>query len=470
MSESNIQNCLRVGFNENCSGVSSTCRLLSGLSQPWKGLIGAAVLTSGMVMILPGKAAAQNVDLTFPVSAASGYDQQLGVTVQTRPRPLYDTPGVQLGAFEVRPQLDQTFAYDSNPTGASTDVKGSFLSHTAVNVTAASLWSRNSLATTVGADHYDYISIPGGDYTDWNVGLQGGYSIADSQLTAAYSHSDYHQLGSTIGTVRSDQPVTNSTDTTRLYYTFKFYRLEITPEFSFGAYRYGSAVIGQLRFDQQYLDRNDFAGSVTTRYALNDVGGIVIVARVVDAEFLHNSVGTPANDSRQYQLLTGLDYQSEGLWRYQFLAGGEVNTFKATQYSTRVEPVLQATVTWTPTGLVSAFGSVSRSFAEPLAQGNNGYFLNQSSLRVDYELMRNVILQGRGGVQYAEYLGGGSQLSYNFGVGANWLLNRNMRLSLDYKYYHQAAASNLSVTNGAGGINASALSQSVAGLTLHLAL
>ena len=468
MSNLAVSNCLIRNPRAVRRALFSPFRPVLLLVQHSKALLGGMALGSGMLVTMAARA--QGVSLDFPVSAASGYDQQLGVTVQSRPRPLYDTPSVRLGGFEVRPQLDQTFAYNSNPTGASSDAKGSFLSQTSANVAVSSLWSRNSLATTAGVDHYQYFSLAGGSYTDWNMGLQGGYTIADSQITAAYSHSNYHQLGATIGTVRSDQPVADSTDTTRLNYTLKFNRLEITPEFDFGAYRYGEANIGQVRLDQNYLNRNVFAGSVTARYAFNDVGGVVTVARAIDSQFLHNFAGSPTNDSRQYQLLSGLDYQAEGLWRYQLLAGGEVTTFSASQYSTHVEPIVQGNVTWTPLGTATVSGSVSRSFSEPLAQGNNGFFLNQGSLRVDFELMRNVLLHGQGGTQYAEYLGGGTQFGYNFATGVNWLLNRNARISFDYSYYHQGAASDFSNMSGAGGVNGNAFSQSIGGVTIHIAL
>jgi hypothetical protein len=436
----------------------------------WRILGGLAALTSSAAMLASIPAWAQAVNLNFPASAASGYDQQLGVTVLSRQRSLYDAPGVQLDGFEIRPQLSQTFGYSSNPIGASTNQQGSALSHTSASVTAASTWSRDSLAATASTDHYSYFSLPGGDYTDWNVGLQGGYTIADSQLTAAYSHSDTHQLGAAIGTVRSDTPSNDSLDTTRLYYTFKFNRLEITPDFSFGAYRFGDASAGSVRLDQRFLDRNVFAGGVSARYSLNGVGGILVVARVVDSEFIHNTAGTPSNDSRQYQLLSGLDYQLAGLWRYQLLVGGEVDTFAAMQVATRVAPIVQGNVIWTPTGLTTVSASASRTFAEPLAQGNNGFFLNAGTLQVDYELKRNILLQGKGGFQYAQYLGGGTQASYNFGANANWLLNSRVRVSVDYNYYHQNAASDLASTTTLGGVETGALSQSIAGLTLHLAL
>ncbi|MGI4746551.1 MAG: outer membrane beta-barrel protein, partial [Janthinobacterium lividum] len=151
---------------------------------PW---LGSALLT---IMSLP--AYAQVVNLNFP-PIATGYDQEIDTTVQARPHTLYAPLGIRFRAFEIYPAADQLFGYNSNPTASST-AHGSAFSRTAVSVSASSDWSRNSLGGEVGLDQYEYFSVASAHYTDWHVGIQGGYTIADEQLTLGYSHQSYHQL------------------------------------------------------------------------------------------------------------------------------------------------------------------------------------------------------------------------------------------------------------------------------------
>jgi hypothetical protein len=54
--------------------------------------------------------------------------------------------------------------------------------------------------------------------------------------------------------------------------------------------------------------------------------------------------------------------------------------------------------------------------------------------------MRNVLLQGRAGLQIAQYLqSGATQTMVTFGGGVTWLMNRNMRLTANYDFTSQAS-------------------------------
>ncbi len=431
---------------------------------------GWVVRRAGLVLVLwPVIASAQAVNVEFPAGVA-GYDQQFGVTVLTRLRPQYDAPGIRVGSFEIRPNLDQSVSYDSDPLGNSGP--GSAISHTAAAVSVGSLWARDSLGASAGIDHYRYLSLPGLDYTDFNVGLSGGYTILDDQLSAAFSHQSFHQLGPTIATTRSTTPVLDQTDTARIGYTLNLPAVSLTPELMASAYRFGNATVAGVPLNQKYLDRNVLAGGVTTRFGTADEVGLVVVLRGIDSQYIGQLPGTPSNDSTSVVLLAGLDYQASGIWRYSLLAGAELRSFAASAYATRVSPVLQGNVIWTPTGVLTVTGTLSRAIADPQSGGNNGYVLTQSSMRLDYELQRNVLLQVHTLVQYAQFLQGGSQIGVNGGGGMTWLLNRSVRLSLDYDYTRQSAAGNgvaqASLTAGSG--HAGASSQTLVGLTLHLAL
>ena len=411
---------------------------------------------------------AQSVDLNFP-PIASGYDQQLGVTVLSRPRTLYDATGIRIGSFLLNPSLGQSLDYNSNPT-SSPAASGSVVSTTSAGVSANSLWSRDSLGVSAGVDHVIYASLRDASYTDWNLGLRGGYTIGDGQLTGAFAHQSYHQIGETIGTVRSDTPVADTTDTAQINDTLAFNRIDVSPDFSVSAYRYGTASIGGVRLDQSYLDRNVLAGGITTGYSMTDIGSLLVVARTTAAHYLHGLAGAPSNDSRSGMLLSGIDYQAKGLWRYRLLLGAELTTFAAAQYATRVTPVVEAQVTYTPTGLTTLTGSLRRAISDPLSAGTSGFILTSADLRVDHELLRNVILQGRGGVQYAQYLQGGTQTAASAGASIDWLFARGARVSFTADVSHQSAATLGRPVATPNTPQTSGITQGVVGVALSLGL
>ena len=427
-----------------------------------------AVLLCCAVLACPKRGHAQAIQLYFPQGQV-GYDQDIGVTVLTRRRSDYETSGISLGSFTVRPNLDQTFFYDSSLNGLPDSATGG--STTAGAVSVSSNWSRNSLGLSAGFSHEAYFELPRDSYTDWNVGVAGGYTIYDSQLEAAYSHEDYHQLGNTIGALRSQTPFLDQTDTARLDYTFTANRLSITPEFNASAYNFGPATVMGVRVDQSFLDRDVFSGGLTARYSLSDEGGLVAVLRGTKATYPNALAGQPSDDSSSILALGGIDYQAKGPWRYGLLAGVEVRMFRSPLYPSHTAPILEGNATWTPTGLITLSAVVSRAIEDPQTAETNGYVLTQGLVTVDYELRRNVFLQARGGASYAEYLhDGGTQDSFSIGGGVNWLLNRNVRLSLDYNFTRQT--NSLDITNAAAQAASGPgnYSQSAVLLTLHLAL
>jgi hypothetical protein len=410
---------------------------------------------------------AQSIDTFFP-SGVGGYDQQLGVTVQSRARPLYAAPGINLDSFNIQPRLDQSLFYNSDPSGASG--QGSWGSSTAASVRAGSLWTRNSLGLSLGVDSFRYFSLPALNHTNWNIGVGGGYTIGDSQLVLDYSHQSYSQLGNTLGTVQTQTPILDQTDTAQLSYTFNFSRFSVTPDISASSYRFGTATVLGIPLNQQFLDRNALAAGVTARYAMSDEGGLLVVVRGVDNAYINPQPGVPSNDSKNYLLLGGLDYQARGVWRYRLLAGVEMSTFAAAQYPTNTSPTVQASVIWTPTGVVTLTGTLTRAVQAPQSAGTNGFALTTANLVADYEFRRNILLQARGGLQYAQYLQGGAQTNFTVGAGVSWLLNRNLRLSLDYDTTEQTGTTNFSTTLNPNTLTSGHYNQSLLALTLHVAL
>jgi hypothetical protein len=92
---------------------------------------------------------------------------------------------------------------------------------------------------------------------------------------------------------------------------------------------------------------------------------------------------------------------------------------------------------------------------------------------VDHELYRNILLEGRSRLQIAQYLqGGGSETSYTLGGGINWLLTRNVRLSLDYGFTQQTS-SQANTYNGVPNLtstNSGSFTRNIVLLGLHFAI
>jgi hypothetical protein len=407
----------------------------------------------------------------FPTGNA-GYDQQLGVTVASRLHPEYDEPGVRLGGFTIHPDLDQSIFDNSNVDGTAGFNSASWGSQTSGNLSAQSNWSRNSLSESVGFTNDQYFSLPNDSYTNWHVGLGGGYTIGDNQLFANYNHAAYNQLGTTIGNARSSTPSLDTTDSAQLSYTFDLGRFAVTPSLDLSAYRYGEITTNGAQQSQSAFDHNVVAGGVVTRYELTGAAGLLFVAQGAQSNYINPQPGQPSNNTTNVLVLAGLDYQAKSVWRYSLLVGVESTHFAASEYGSNTSPIISADVVYTPTGVLTVTGSLTRLFEDTDTAGTNGYVLTQGNLVLDYELLRNVMLEGRAGFQYADYVQGGAQTAETVGCGVTWLVNRHVRLSLNDDYTNQSApGGTVGTLNAVNATNLSgAYTQNIVLLTLHLGL
>ncbi len=430
---------------------------------------GWLTLAVAVAACIPDAADAQNIQTYFP-SGNGGYDQEIGVTVLSRARPLYTSPGIRVGSFVISPAIDESLDYSSDVNGNSGS--GGWASHTSGSVAVGSEWDRNSIAATAGLTRNQYLGLPQDSYTDWNIGLGGSYTIGRGGLVAEYAHQTAHIIGSSIGAINTTTPALAQVDSGQLAYRFSLGDLTVTPSVSFGAYRFGPATVSGQTVDQDFLDRNKVVGEVVGRYSMSGEGSLLVVMRAGNVTYLHPMAGQPSNNAQDYQLLSGIDYQGEGVWRYRLLAGVEVGVFQAAQYPTSVVPIAEASVIWTPTGLTTVTGSLSREIGAPATSGTNGAIYTRASLVADHELLPNLFVQARGSIAYLQYLqnGGGTQTEESVGGGVTWLVNQYARVSLSYDFTRQNGNSSTAISSALSTQTTGSFMQHVVALTLHFGL
>jgi hypothetical protein len=424
----------------------------------------------GFILGWPAIARGQYVESYLPRNIP-GYNQEMGVTVLSRARPLYEEPGVRAGSFIIRPQLNEQFGYDSSPIGLSSS-PGSWLLRTSPSIGVNSDWSRNSLGGQLSVDNYNYWNTPRQSYTDWTASIGGGYTIGRENLTLAYAHLSQHESPADVGAVPSDTPVHYQVDEVRTAYTFDLGRISLTPNLSLQSYYFDNTTILGVPVSQQYRDRVVLQGGVTLAYPLTDLRRLLFVLQGINSHFTRPQQGAPTNNSTSYLAMGGLDYPASGVWRYQLLAGIEVRDFQSPQFKTHTAPIAEANVIWSPTGLTTVTGVLARVIEDPSSEDASGYVYTTAHLIVDHEYLRNVLLQGRMGVQAAQYLQGSTQTSFTFGAGVNWLMNRKMRLSVDYDFVKQSGGSSATFSGEPNltTLNTGGYTRSVFLIGMHFAL
>jgi hypothetical protein len=394
--------------------------------------VGAVIAATVLYASSGRPAAAQMLSTLFP-EGVPGYDASPGVTVLSRLRPDTEPRGLHVGTFLVQPRLDSGFGYDDNVL-ASSPAHGSWLVRTQPSVLFTSEWSRDALGGYVSASDTHYLDLPAQDHADGTVVLGATRDIGRDRLTFAVAHVAQHQDVGQVDTLTTDRPVFFTLDNARVSYAAPLGRLTLTPDVEVTRWRFDDTTIGGLPASQAYRDRDVLLGSVTLRYDLAPLRSLVVVARAIGQHYLHTPEGQASEDSTGYQLLAGLDYDDNALWRYRLLVGGEMREFSAFQSHSAV--ITEAEITWVPTGLTTIRSTLVRRIEDAAQEGVSGFTYTGGKLSIDHEYLRNVLLNASIGLQQAAYLQGGQQSGYTFGLGATWLINQRMRLSATYDLTH----------------------------------
>lgn len=391
------------------------------------------------------------LDTYFP-EGIPGTATEPGVTVRSRERPEYDTPGIQVGAFTIRPEINETNGYNDNVIGGAQG-RGSWITESSATVNVATNYSRNNFGFSVGVDDRRDWDLPDQNRTDYSVSVGGALDIGRDQLSLNYSHLVLHEDPYDVGGQGLTRPLQYNYDDVRLSYTTQFGRFTVVPNFDYTSLTFENGLSAGLTQSQNTRDRNIFQGGVITRYELAPLRNIVLVLNGASSQFTNASAA--GNNSASGSALIGLDYQVNGALRFRALVGYQYRTFSGAAKSLQ-EPIAEADVIWTPTGLTTVTGRLSRTIEDPVDESTSGYTYTRASIVLDHELKRNILLQGNLGYQLAEFPGGGTgvttintgfgssgqvivgsgsftQTIYNAGLGATWLINRHMQLAASYQ-------------------------------------
>jgi hypothetical protein len=375
-------------------------------------------------------AAAQYLDNYLPTNL-SGYDVMPGVTVTSRLKPDYDPLGLRLNDVVVFPSISQGLGYDTNVLGTP-EARASSVINTQGSLHAFTDTPGNTFVVDLDVNRFGYPNLPTQNYVNWSVGGGWSHELDHDTIAIGLNHFHLNQLPIGIDSAGLLQPLPYQTNLVRLSYKAPRGPWTFVPVLDFAATRFDNTRGEIGGSGETGLDRNVETGSLATFYEVAPQRNALAVIRATTAQYL---TGQPRADYNDLSVLAGLDYDATGLLRFRALAGYEVRTYHSNHFENQSSPIVEGTAIWTPTGLTTFTATVLRRIEDANELAQTGYTLSQARFVVDHEYLRNVLLQGRGWVETAAYLGTSNQQTiYGAGASASYLLNRNLRLVGTYDY------------------------------------
>lgn len=426
------------GFNTS-THLRRSGRLQSANLAPASSFRGALLYGATIVLSLAweGGASAQVID-QYLNAGIPGYDTQAGVTVTSRSRPEYNSTGVKLGNFVVSPSLEESFGYDDNVTGRSRGA-GSALVQTNAAVGLAGGWSDTKFGAGLTLDNHGYLSETNQSFTNWSAALGGSHEFGRDQLSIGYTHLNLNQTPRDLDVPGLDQSIAYRVDDLRANYHIDLGHIFIQPGLDVSYYSFDNGRAGGQTYLQNYRDRVVLSPELVGSYEFATRRRVVVILRDTQSDFDHAPPGAGRQNFNDVSALAGISYDADGIVSFRLLAGYEHRSFASSQYRTISAPIVEGSVSWTPTGLTTITGTAARYIEDSAAEATTGFTETALKLQADHELFRNVILSAHASFFIDDYTSnrgsnGGSQDYFTGGVGASYALTRRLRLGADYTY------------------------------------
>jgi hypothetical protein len=284
-------------------------------------------------------------------------------------------------------------------------------------------------------DNSEYPEESQQSFTNWSIAGGGSHDFGRDTLYLGATHLNLNQTPRDLDAPSLDSPIAYRVDDVRASYTIDLGRISIQPGMALTFYNFDSGTVLGVPYLQSYRDRTVYSPSVTASYELATGRRIVLVVHDTQADFDSAPPDNPRETFNDVSVLAGVAYDADGVIGFRLLGGYEARSFDASKYRMIQAPILESSLTWTPTELTTITATAARTIEDSAAEATIGYTESTLKLNLDHEYSRAILLRAHGAAFYDDYSqGGGSQSYYTAGASVTWRLNRRVRLVADYTF------------------------------------
>jgi hypothetical protein len=386
----------------------------------------------------PGEAAGEALGGDYAEGLLPYLDPDRGETVTSRRRPELEPLGIGVGGFLLRPAIAVEEMYNSNIFATDTAEEGDFITRVLPALILESNWSRHILRLRADADLGFYADNSAEDYIDYRAGAEGRLDIdRDAWLTASADYRHLHEDRGSPDDVAGDGPTEFDTIlvTGGYYQTLGRFRTRLVGTFENLDFDDVDALGGGL-INNDDRDRIEAEGTLRVGYEI-----VPDYEAFVQGSYNVRDYDDPVDDagfnrdSDGFGIVAGLRVDFGGITFGDFFAGYRQQDYDDPAFGTLSGLDAGAMLTWNVTPLTTLVGGVRRTVEETTSAGSGGFFGTEFSLRVDHELLRNLVLGLDGRYVVRDYDGiDRSDDYFELGFDALYMMNRNLYLSAGYEY------------------------------------
>ena len=374
------------------------------------------------------------------------------ISVLDRPRPEYAPLGINAGAFRIQPELDASLEYNSNIYAVPTNVVSDEIAHISPSLIATSTWSRNQLQFFGRGSFNEYFDHDSESTQNGAVGLNGRLDVSHDLGIAAggtYEH-DSESRTSPNSPVVSIHPIEYDLASAYIVGAMELTRVRLSARYDFQSYMYqnGQLASGASLY-QKSRDYDVSIGTFRAEYAA--LPGTSVFANLVVNAQQNQNVRPGLDISRTnsgYEVTVGSNFDLSHLIRGEVFVGYLDQTFDNRLYKEITGVSLRGYLQWFPTQLATVTLSGTRIPVDSAIVGVGAYLDSNISARLDYELLRNLLINASVTFENDDYSGVSRHDDRNFEtLGATYLMNRRVGLSLTYQHQQNSSGGQLAGLN-----------------------
>lgn len=378
-----------------------------------------------------------------PIASAGAQDLGIvdnrNVSVRDRARPGYDPVGVRAGAFTVFPEASVTGTFDDNIFATDTNTESDFITTLAARVSAASNWSRHSLNLRAGLAQQLYADNNDEDRFDWDVGGDGRIDITrDTNIGAGLSYAELNEDRSAPNAIGlAAEPTEYSLFQANVALNHRFNRITSGFGATYADYDYDTVpLIGGGTLNQDFRDREEYTQFVRLGYDVSPDTNVYVRGTLNQREYDQKPPAVALNrDSDGYAVVGGADFRLTNLAQGGVYVGYQSQEFDDPTLSDIDGLAYGANIDWYVTSLTTIRLEAASTIEETITVGASGFTDSSVGLRIDHELMRNIIIGGNASFSNQDFEGVvRDDDTIRAGVGVDYLLNNNFSLRLGYNY------------------------------------
>lgn len=398
-------------------------------------VLSAGLAVFSMSSLTVSQAVAQTPPRTSQDAQMSA-EPERGETVLTRRRPEYDPIGVRMGGFMLYPELGLQQSYNSNIFATSSNEQSDFITSVEPSLDLRSNWNNHALNLHADSQVVSYWDNDDENYTDYTLSADGRIDVLrDLRLFAGAGYQIRHEPRSSPDNQGGTEPTEYSVTGANLGAEKDFNRLSFRLDGKTERYEYDNVrTSAGTVIDQSGRDRDQHEIGLRTSYEIAPLRKVYLITNVNTRDY-DTLTGGFNRDSDGYLVGAGTQYDLTGLVFLDAYAGYRSQDYSDSRLREMSGWASGIKVTWNVTPLTTVTGTLDRDIQETTQANASGYFQTKAELRVDHELLRNLILTASLGYQNDDFQGISRDDDYTLaGLGAKYLINRNFTLSGGYGY------------------------------------